>query len=140
MRFLFKNGTEDQDLTAFPLFGRTELTMTYGEFVETLDSRAIRDVGTWCTVCGAKHDFCMAATADEDSDSSSASSDSGSTLSNAEAGAVGAAVTVGVLALVAGLVWLLMRRRRSETTSRTGSTRPGLEKIGSESSGSGSVV
>lgn len=116
--------------------------MTYGEFVETLGSRAIRDVGTWCSVCGAKQDFCIAAIADKDSDSSSssASSSSGSTFSNADAGAIGAAVTLGVLVLVAGLVWLLMRRRRSGKTARTGSTRPVLEKIGSESSGSGSVV
>lgn len=138
VRFLFKNGTDDADLTAFPLFGRTELTMRYGEFVDVLGSRAIRDVETWCSVCGSQQEFCMTGAAD--AGPGSTSSGSGSGLSNVEAGAIGAAVTIGVLTLFAGLMWLVMRRLQSRKMANTGAPMPGLEKIGSESSGSSSVV
>lgn len=139
VRFLFKNGTTDSDLTAFPLFGRTDLTMTYGDFVDSLGSLAIKDEGAWCEVCRSEQPFCRYSSEDQDSDanSSSATKSASSGMSNAAAGAVGAAVTLAVLALVGGLLWLV-RRRRASRKNAAAKVAP-VEKTGSDTA-SDSVV
>jgi hypothetical protein len=123
VRFLFKNGTTDDDLTPFPLFGRSELSLSYGDFVSELSSRAIVDVPDWCTTCRSEADFCVTALqtngTSSGSDSSSSSPSAGvssagdSGLSNAAAGGIGVAVTLAVVGIVGALAWLLVRRKRS---------------------------
>lgn len=149
VRFLFKNGTSDPELTPFPLFGGDDLSMPYADFVDELSSRAIMQVGEWCDRCASKAAFCDTASATSSSSSSSSSSaaassgsSSGSGLSNAAAGGIGAGVTLSVVALVGALAWVLTRRRRSSSipasAAAAGTTAPAAEKkvsgTGSESS------
>jgi prostatic aicd phosphatase len=108
VRFLFRNGTGDSDrLGAYPLFGGTQVSMPYGRFVAELSTRSIQTVSDWCTTCESEKAFCAAPT----QDNSAARPSSGSNLSNAAAGAIGAVVTLAVITLLAGVGWLVLRRR-----------------------------
>lgn len=118
VRFLFKNGTTDDALTAFPLFGGSELSLPYGEFVSELSSRSIVDVSEWCTLCQSDAGFCYEALHGSDTSNSGSSptvsATSGSSgLSNAAAGGIGAGVTLAVVGTIGALAWLLTRRKRS---------------------------
>jgi len=117
VRFLFKNGTTDDELTPFPLFGGSELSLPYGDFISELSSRSIAEVSDWCTLCQSDAGFCYE-TLHGSSGSSSGSptvsnSSGGSGLSNAAAGGIGAGVTLAVVGLVGALAWLLTRRKRT---------------------------
>ncbi|KEY74586.1 hypothetical protein S7711_05018 [Stachybotrys chartarum IBT 7711] len=107
VRFLFRNGSDaGAPLRPFPLFGRADESMPWGDFAREMRTRAITDVGAWCDVCSSEADFCSAyATQDEDGRSGG-----GGAMSNAVAGVVGAMVTLAVVG-VAGLVFFLLRRR-----------------------------
>lgn len=112
VRFLFRNGTDGgEELSAFPLFGGSDLAMPYGEFRERMEPIAITSVGQWCNMCGSSQDFCMAAN-ETYSGSSVSTSSSSSGLSNAAAGGIGAGVTLGVVGLVGAAIFLLYRSRR----------------------------
>lgn len=106
VRFLFRNGT-DSSLTAFPLFGEKQDSIAWPEFVQKMQPRAITTTEQWCNTCGSKADFCAAYT---DEKASTTSSSSGG-MSKAAAGVIGAMVTLGVVAVVGALVFLLRRRR-----------------------------
>ncbi|KAK5061585.1 hypothetical protein LTR84_008129 [Exophiala bonariae] len=118
VRFLFKNGTTDDALTAFPLFGGSELSLPYGEFVSELSSRSIVKVEEWCTLCQSDAGFCYETLHNSESSNSgsgptvsAASGKSG--LSNAAAGGIGAGVTLAVVGIIGALAWLLTRRKRT---------------------------
>jgi prostatic aicd phosphatase len=119
VRFLFKNGTTDDELTPFPLFGGSELSLPYGEFVSELSSRSIVEVNEWCTLCQSDAGFCYEALHGSDDSSSGSTAPSttassgGSGLSNAAAGGIGAGVTLGVVGIIGALAWLLTRRKRT---------------------------
>lgn len=116
LRFLFRNGTAG-DLKAFPLFGGSDDSMPYADFKTEMGARAINDVKTWCSSCQSKADFCSQPEySSGDSGASSnptitAAKSSKSGLTVAQAGVVGAMTTLGVVALLAGLLFLLRRRK-----------------------------
>lgn len=128
VRWLFRNGTAG-NLTGFPLFGSGEMSLPWPRFVSEMQKRAIVDVGDWCTKCSSKADFC-AAYGDNVGAKDNEKSDGGSSggMSNAVAGVVGAMVTLGVVAIVGAVAFVLLRRKRAAKTSadktsvRSGST------------------
>lgn len=107
VRFLFRNGTEGA-LTAFPLFGGKEESLGWAEFVQKMQAIAITTVEGWCGACQSEVDFCKVYQVDGEV---AAKKEGG--MSSAVAGVVGAMVTLGVVALVGGFVFLMVRRRRS---------------------------
>lgn len=107
VRFLFRNGTEGA-LTAFPLFGGKKETLGWAEFVKEMQARAITTVEGWCGACQSEVDFCKVYQVDGEV---AAKKEGG--MSTAVAGVVGAMVTLGVVALVGGFVFLIVRRRGS---------------------------
>lgn len=107
VRFLFRNGTEGA-LTAFPLFGGKEESLGWAEFVQKMQAIAITTVEGWCGACQSEVDFCKVSQGDGEV---AAKREGG--MSSAVAGVVGAMVTLGVVALVGGFVFLMVRRRRS---------------------------
>lgn len=107
VRFLFRNGTEGA-LTAFPLFGGKEESLGWAEFVQKMQAIAITTVEGWCGACQSEVDFCKVYQGDGEV---AAKREGG--MSSAVAGVVGAMVTLGVVALVGGFVFLMVRRRRS---------------------------
>ncbi|KXH64920.1 histidine acid phosphatase [Colletotrichum nymphaeae SA-01] len=130
VRFLFRNGTFGE-LTAFPLFGTGEETLSWPRFVEEMQKRAISTVEEWCTACSSLVSFC-AAYQDEEAASSNSGSSGG--MSNAVAGVVGAMVTLGVVAVIGAVAFFMMKKRRAAPVSQVqGST---AEKSSLRSGGS----
>lgn len=115
VRWLFKNGT-DAELTAFPLFGQDEEALSWGRFLEEMQDIAITDVGTWCDVCSSTIEFCAAYDDEEEeeegSDDGAQGSKNGGGMSNAVAGVIGAMVTLGVVAIVGAVAFVVMRRKK----------------------------
>ena len=126
VRFLFKNGTTGV-LEQFPLFGTTGDALSWSDFAAQVEERGITKVSQWCDICSSTEDFCLPY------DKESQSGSSGSGLSNAEAGVIGAMVTLGVIAIVGGLAFALMRRRKRHTAATPVAYQ---EKAGSISSAS----
>ena len=154
VRFGFKNGS-DGSLNSFPLFGQKSIDMDYTSFKNNMSAISMPSVSQWCSACGSSASFCQnlgVNIAPAASSTSATSSDSG--LSNAAAGAIGMAVTLGVV-LLAGLAFFLVRRHRqgqslssrrqvaaaSALTSRAQhlSQQPSSEKASVSESGSESV-
>ncbi|KAF9631848.1 Histidine phosphatase superfamily clade-2 [Lasiodiplodia theobromae] len=111
VRFLYHNGTasDSSEPIAYPLFGGSNTSVSWNDFVDGMDKFAIRSTEQWCTKCGNTTGSC-AAYADSASSSSSGSnegkSSSGSNgISTAVGGVIGAMVT---LAVVLGLEALIM--------------------------------
>lgn len=107
VRFLFRNGTEDA-LHAVPLFGRSENSMVWSEFVSSMRDISITGAEQWCNVCQSELLFCAAYNS---TSTQSDRKDSG--MSNAVAGVIGAAVTLGAVAILAAIAFLVLRRRRA---------------------------
>ncbi|GAM85265.1 hypothetical protein ANO11243_032690 [Dothideomycetidae sp. 11243] len=130
VRFLFRNGTDaSNNLTAFPLFGGNATDMPYGQFVDELGNRSVKTLTQWCGMCGSTQAFCVAANATQSSTGgqsggsgagASTSLTQGSSLSNAAAGGIGAGVTLAVVGVIAGLAFLLTRRRHSHKGAALG--------------------
>ncbi|KAK1758590.1 histidine phosphatase superfamily [Echria macrotheca] len=118
VRFLFKNGTEGA-MSSFPLFGSGADSLAWPDFVGQTKTRAITSAAAWCGACGSKVDFCAAYNVAEPT-----SSDDKGGMSNAVAGVIGAVVTLGVVGLAGGVLFLLRRRRG-------GSAGKGFEEKGS---------
>lgn len=59
IRFLFKNGSDVEELRAFPLFGRSETALPWSEFVAEMGKRAVMSVEEWCEACDSTEGFCM---------------------------------------------------------------------------------
>ncbi|KAK4097900.1 phosphoglycerate mutase-like protein [Parathielavia hyrcaniae] len=59
VRYLFRNGT-DGALQAFPLFGSGRTELPWGEFVDTVQARAIGSAEEWCGRCQSTAVFCAA--------------------------------------------------------------------------------
>lgn len=134
VRWLFRNGTEG-DLTAFPLFGTGEQTLSWARFTDEINKLSIDDVATWCDRCSGfgTTDFC-AAYAPENDDAGSASEGSGSGsgsakggMSNAVAGVIGAVVALAVAGIVGAAAFFILRKRKAGVASSAekGSVRSG---------------
>ena len=136
VRFLFRNGTAGT-LSPFPLFGTGAESLSWPDFVAQMQRRAITTAAKWCSACGSTADFCAAYVdrVDAPVPSASASSSSGSAMSSTVAGVVGAMVTLGVVAVVGVLAFVLLRRRRVAPVGGIAAAAAGGEK-GSLHSGS----
>jgi prostatic aicd phosphatase len=135
VRFLFRNGTGGSDsMGAYPLFGGTQSSIPYGQFVAELSTRSIQTLRDWCTTCQSEQAFCAAATQDNP-DARPSAANAGSAVSNAAAGAIGAAVTLAVITLFAGLAWLVLRRRSRKPAARAENVPGEKYRMGSASDG-----
>lgn len=131
VRFLFRNGSDiGAPLTAFPLFGQSETVLPWTEFVEKMGDIAITSPDVWCSSCRSTEDFCAVYNSTLSTGSINPPSGGGSKMSNAVAGVIGAAVTLGAV-LIAGLLFWLIRRRKSSAAAPVS---PGFVEKGSISS------
>lgn len=135
VRFLFRNGSDEGTaLTQYPLFGRTEPSMSWIEFAEEMGSRSIMEVEDWCNVCSNTENFCAQFATDAASSPVSESGKSG--MSNAVAGVIGAMVTLGVFT-IGGLLLFLRRRKDSGKAGAVPANNTSTEKISSSGSSQG---
>ncbi|KAF2281019.1 phosphoglycerate mutase-like protein [Westerdykella ornata] len=110
VRFLFRNGSDGAvPLRAFPLFGRSEESLSWAEFVSFMKDIAITSAEQWCNTCQSELLFCNAYKAA----GTSASSPGQKSMSNAVAGVIGAMVTLGVVSLLGAMAFILVRRRQA---------------------------
>ena len=124
VRFLFRNSTYGQ-LTAFPLFGKGEDSLPWPDFVREIKNRAITSAAQWCSECQSTVPFCAAYKVGAAAEGSGAGGGGG--VSNVVAGVIGAMVTLGVVALVGGLAFVLLRKRRSGEAQEKTSVHSGSE-------------
>jgi len=129
VRFNFKNGT--QELNSYPLFNSTEHLLSWDDFVSQVEKIAIPKVSSWCDACGYDDissdnvlDMCIASSdlyedaqnlENEGVDLSSLKPEK---LTLAGAGGIGAGVTIGVFAIIGGLVFLwrkLLKKKENKT-------------------------
>ncbi|KAF2465072.1 phosphoglycerate mutase-like protein [Lindgomyces ingoldianus] len=127
VRFLFHNGSAGS-LDTFPLFGRSENTTPWPEFVTQMKSRAITNAEQWCQTCNSPDDFCALYRTVP----TSVAEKSKGGMSNAMAGVIGAMVMLGVVAICGILAFVLFWRRKKEAAVTT-------EEKASVASGSVSV-
>ncbi|KAI9853639.1 MAG: hypothetical protein M1813_002042 [Trichoglossum hirsutum] len=105
VRFLFRNGTDQGPLVAYPLFGGQSLSMSWTDFRTEMSKRSISTVEEWCKQCKSTVEFC--AKFQVEPHANTVVEKKG--VSNVVAGVAGAFVMLGVV-LVLGVVFLLVRR------------------------------
>jgi hypothetical protein len=119
VRFLFSNGSTGiyGDPTPYPLFGGSDLVLSWNEFSSKMMAFGIDSTQQWCQICGNSTGVCVGST---EGSSSSTPRSGGHHISNAVAGIIGAMVTLAVVlglealvAFVAGLRVVRKNRSRS---------------------------
>ncbi|KAF9890542.1 hypothetical protein FE257_005673 [Aspergillus nanangensis] len=136
VRFLFRNGSDaGAPLTAFPLFGRDEVVLSWRDFVAEMQKRAVTSVEDWCKVCRSTQDFCSLLTRDDEAVGVDTSK-SGGAISNAVAGVIGAVVTLAVVGVIGGVAWFVLRRKRAAVSRDMQTATLNVAEKGSLSSGS----
>lgn len=112
VRFLFRNGSDaGAPLAPFPLFGKSETTLLWSDFMSEMQARAISTVADWCNACSSTQEFCVAATAhDTTSADQVPETQHKGGMSNAVAGVIGAMVTLGVMGVVVVVAFVLRKR------------------------------
>jgi acid phosphatase len=122
VRFLFNNGTSasSDNLTAYPLFGQSNVVLPWSDFLSNTQKFAITGQSQWCQACGNSTGVC-ASTSSSSAAAASTSSSSGG-ISTAVAGVIGAMVTLAVILGLEALVLLLggLRLAKKRSTVRTG--------------------
>lgn len=132
VEFSAKNGSSDSvPLNPFPLFGQNETVIPWDTFYSTMVERTITTLDTWCSKCSSELEMCVpysdlyeeAASLQSEGISLEELAESRPSLTNAQAGGIGAGVTVGVFLLIGALFVLFRKFSRNDVAS-----------IGSESS------
>jgi len=123
VRFGFRNGTNStNEVNYFPMFNYNATDMPWSEWSTAMSKISISSDAAWCNLCNSSLVFCTGSGKTSTSASpasgsipQSSSSTSSSGLSNAAAGGIGAGVTIGVIAIIEGLValWYFSSRKRN---------------------------
>ncbi|KAH7132147.1 histidine phosphatase superfamily [Dendryphion nanum] len=130
VRFLFRNGSDDGEvLRAYPLFGESEDSLSWSSFVSSMQKIAITNAKDWCKICQSGLQFCAAYNDTRTVTESNQGKGSGG-ISNTVAGVIGAMVTLGVIAILGGVAFIVLRHRR---TASVPVAVPANEKRGSRS-------
>lgn len=114
VRFLWHNGSSatSVDPTAYPLFGGSDLAISWNTFASKMSNFSVGTTAHWCKVCGNTTGTCAPYAAEinggSGGSSSSGSSSGGSGgISKAVAGVIGAMVTLGVILGLEALILLV---------------------------------
>lgn len=111
VRFLFRNGSSaDAQLRAFPLFGKSEDSMSWADFVSSMKDVAITSAEEWCNTCQSSLLFCAAYGA---ADAVTTTSSGSSGISSVIAGVIGAMVTLAVFSIIGAVAFFAVRGRRA---------------------------
>ncbi|CRG84301.1 hypothetical protein PISL3812_01602 [Talaromyces islandicus] len=102
VRFLFRNSSStDEGFTQYPLFGQSPslIDTPFLEFSAALGEIMLPSTEEWCNTCDGSSIFCVGSTV-------SGERHAKPRLSLAGAGAIGAAVTLGVVSLIGLIAWI----------------------------------
>ncbi|KAI1322034.1 phosphoglycerate mutase-like protein [Xylariaceae sp. FL0255] len=113
VRFLFSNRSAALSApVAYPLFGQSKTLLSWADFTAGMNKFAIGNTASWCQACGNTTGVCASSTSSSGNGSGSGSSSTGgSHLSLADAGVIGAFVTLAVILGVEGLLALILGLR-----------------------------
>jgi prostatic aicd phosphatase len=125
VRFGFRNGTNaTSEVNYFPMFNYNSTDMPWSDWSSAMSKISISSDATWCNMCNSSLVFCTGSgkstsSATPATGSAPQSSSSSSGLSNAAAGGIGAGVTIGVIAIIEGLValWYFSSRKRTRASA-----------------------
>lgn len=147
VRFLFRNGSSaDSILIPFPLFGGSDISLPWTEFVHKMTRVSIGTPEEWCEICNPSPEqkpFCSSFRDSYYPSQEAYDHDHGHKgISNAVSGVIGAVVMLGIITAAAGGAFLFLRRRWARTgpvgsllgagVPRKGSVRSLTLSIGSE--------
>lgn len=138
VRFLFHNGTTGNNIVpvAYPLFGGSNTSIIWNDFVTGMGKFSIGRQAAWCEACGNNTGVCASTSASNSPSSGDTATGSGSGngsggggISKTVAGVIGAMVTLAVILGVEGLVMLvaglrLVRKTRLSAGARVGAVAP----------------
>ncbi|RYP07621.1 hypothetical protein DL764_002399 [Monosporascus ibericus] len=133
VRFLFVNGTAGENpLTAYPLFGQSEITLPWATFASEMSKFALGDTAAWCTACGNTTGVCASfAPKSSGGDDTGAASISDKGISTPVAGVIGALVTLmtvlGLQALVYALSGLRLVKKSTLLNANSAASGAGIE-------------
>jgi hypothetical protein len=102
VRFIFRNSSStDEAFTQYPLFGMSPslIDTPFLEFSAALGGVLLPSTEEWCNTCNSSSIFCVGSSPSEIKPAKPS-------LSLAGAGAIGAAVTLGVVCLIGIIAWL----------------------------------
>lgn len=144
VRFLYRNSTlPDARFVEYALigYGNSQSVLPYSDFTSGMLALSLDSYAEWCDTCGTTNSFCAGVASDSDgsSDSSSNGGSAGSSsgrLDPVVAGAIGAAVTCGVVGLLLAVAIMLGFVRLASSRERRGSSAlggfKGAEKMASD--------
>lgn len=108
-----RNGTnitqDAPDLEFFPVFGNTETLIPVDEFTKGINGVAVGNISDWCSICSATTDTCAKLTLTSKVADLEKEDKPSSNLSLADAGGIGAGVTIGVFLIFGALGYMLFR-------------------------------
>ncbi|OAA32723.1 Histidine phosphatase superfamily, clade-2 [Moelleriella libera RCEF 2490] len=106
VRFLFANGSAaNNQLGQYPLFGQSQLSLPWNDFVTAMGKIAVTNTQQWCDLCGGTSSTCASSASNGPSTQSSDSGSGG--VSRPVAGVIGALVTLVVILTLQAAVMLL---------------------------------
>ncbi|KAK3167753.1 hypothetical protein OEA41_010882 [Lepraria neglecta] len=132
VRFLFHNGTTGNNSVpvAYPLFGQSNTTLSWSDFVSGMNKFAVGSQSAWCEACGNSTGVCASPTTSASGSSTSGGSGSSSGgISKTVAGVIGAMVTLAVILGVEATIMLIaglrvVRKNRLTAGARQGNVAP----------------
>lgn len=132
VRFLFHNGTTGNNSVpvAYPLFGQSNTTLSWSDFVSGMNKFAVGSQSAWCEACGNSTGVCASPTTSASGSSASGGSGSSSGgISKTVAGVIGAMVTLAVILGVEATIMLIaglrvVRKNRLTAGATQGNVAP----------------
>ena len=125
VRFGFRNGSlPTAPLNMFPLFGRTQIEsdIPWNQFVSAITMQSVSSQADWCHACvDSNQTFCAAYPVNQTPTALpqiGGTSGSSGGLSLVGAGAIGAGVTIAVIAIIEGLLALGWIARKRSVSNR----------------------
>ena len=140
IRFLFRNGTDSSSaLNTYPLFGHGDTqTLSFNEFVVSLQNVALNTIGDWCSACQSNIIFCAAFIGLEFtgySGSASSSTPTKKAMRPVVAGVIGAVVALALAGIIFAIAMLVggvrLHRSKAKRRSELGGFKAG-EKLASD--------
>ncbi|CAL5871511.1 uncharacterized protein PFLUO_LOCUS5764 [Penicillium psychrofluorescens] len=127
VRFTFHNGTltGSDEPVAYPLFGTSNVLMSWSDFVSETQKIAVTDDTNLCGMCGLTTGSCATSSSSASSTADDSSSGSGG-ISRPVAGVIGAMVTLAVILGLEAVFFLIggftiaKRRKHGAVESSTG--------------------
>jgi hypothetical protein len=141
VRFLFRNGTDDDEkLVAYPLFGRgnDQTDILWSDFSSAMGNFEMETVAGWCGSCQNVNSFCTMIASDVDITPTATAAPIATkhSLSPTVGGVIGAAVTLGILAILA-LVLIVFGFRIDRRTRGNSAQGGGIGVLRRNGSGGG---